>query len=468
MKLYVIILLFWFSIVVSFGQNREPSMMDIDLDQKKLAERSNYKIDSIQSGFYQKSDSLKNLYKSKLSRLDSSQSTLKGKLDSLISLQLSTKHLAIGNKIDSAQSGVKSKFDSLTARLHTDKIKVALDNINHLRDSTLTSLNKKLQSVKDKSLEKLNALNLPPQIKDKASTVTRAISDFKIPASELNISSVDLKGNMTLSKLDNLNVQSPFGGTGNVGGMESVKGEMTGIKGITDKASGYGKDIQQISKGDYSEVKELPKAAEAKAEELSGMNEIKGQTQVLDEYKGTAGKMQNPDSLKEFAVQEVKQMAVNHFAGKEEQLKQAMEVISKYKTKYSSLNSISEITKRPPNEMQGKPLIERIVPGIALQIQKKGDDLMVDFNPYAGYRFTGTNYSGHRVEPTCGLQHRKTKFNPDARIFGPRAFGEFKLWKGFSPRAEMEVMNTNGSRLSSGHHHLIQEIVNGYGVLLLG
>ena len=33
-------------------------------------------------------------------------------------------------------------------------------------------------------------------------------------------------------------------------------------------------------------------------------------------------------------------------------------------------------------------------------------------------------------------------FNPNARIFGPRAFGEFKLWKGFSPRAEIEAMNT--------------------------
>lgn len=26
-------------------------------------------------------------------------------------------------------------------------------------------------------------------------------------------------------------------------------------------------------------------------------------------------------------------------------------------------------------------------------------------------------------------------------IFGPHAFGEFKLWKGFSPRTEVEVMN---------------------------
>lgn len=44
--------------------------------------------------------------------------------------------------------------------------------------------------------------------------------------------------------------------------------------------------------------------------------------------------------------------------------------------------------------MKEKPLIERIVPGIALQVQKKGDDLMVDFNAYAGYRFTGRITAG--------------------------------------------------------------------------
>jgi len=35
---------------------------------------------------------------------------------------------------------------------------------------------------------------------------------------------------------------------------------------------------------------------------LEGVEE---QTQVLDEYKDQAGQMQNPDSVKEFAVQEI-------------------------------------------------------------------------------------------------------------------------------------------------------------------
>ena len=173
------------------------------------------------------------------------------------------------------------------------------------------------------------------------------------------------------------------------------------------------------------------------------MNEVKDQAQVLDEYKGIAEKMQNPDSLKALAEQEIKQVAVDHFAGKEQQLKEAMETMAKYKAKYPNLNSISEITKRPPNEMRGKPLIERIVPGIGLQIQKKGDDLTVDFNPYAGYRFTGRITAGIGWNQRIAYNVDRTNFNPHARIYGPRTFGEFKLWKGFSPCAELEVMNTN-------------------------
>ena len=122
---------------------------------------------------------------------------------------------------------------------------------------------------------------------------------------------------------------------------------------VTGKIGEYGAEVQGLAKGELNELKAIPDAAEAKAEELSGLDEIKDQTKVLDEYKAMTGKMQNPDSLKEFAMQEAKQIAVDHFAGKEEQLKQAMETMARYKAKYPNLNSISEITRRPPNEMKG-------------------------------------------------------------------------------------------------------------------
>ena len=92
--------------------------------------------------------------------------------------------------------------------------------------------------------------------------------------------------------------------------------------------------------------------------------------------------------------------------------------------------------------MKGKPLIERIIPGIAFQIQRKGEDMLVDFGPYAGYRFTGRITAGLGWNQRVAYTVDHNAFNSSARVFGPRMFGEYKLWKGFSPRAEVEVMNT--------------------------
>ena len=146
--------------------------------------------------------------------------------------------------------------------------------------------------------------------------------------------------------------------------------------------------------------------------------------------------------MKQEAVKKVQEVAIDHFAGKEEVLKQAMDKVAKYKQKYSSVNSLSEITKKRPNEMHGKPLIERIVPGIAFQIQKKGSDLLIDFNPYAGYRFTGRITAGAGWNQRILFDNHRSTSRSLASVYGPRIFGEYKLPKGISPRLEIESMNT--------------------------
>ncbi len=141
------------------------------------------------------------------------------------------------------------------------------------------------------------------------------------------------------------------------------------------------------------------------------------------------------------ATQQVQQVAVNHFAGKEQQLQEAMDKMSKLKRKYSSLNSLSEIPKKRPNEMHGSRSSNGYVPGVALQFAGKGDEVFMDVNPYAGYRFNG------RLTAGLGWNHRvifdteNYWFKRSATVYGPRAFAEFKIGAGFSPRVEFEMMN---------------------------
>ncbi|SHH15791.1 hypothetical protein SAMN04488109_2929 [Chryseolinea serpens] len=415
--------------------NRIPSTDSLRefLPKDTLLQKSHHKVDSIQASFYHGADSLKGIYQRPISKLDSVQNKLQHRLDSLTTLNLPT-----------------------------GKVTHALDSVNQLREKTVASFNEKLNTLKGKTTGKLEQLELPPQLKDKVSSVTGKVDGFQIPGSELGLPSV---GGASLGKIDGINGIGSMDGlnkingvdlpqTGGLGGitdaakvgeLQNVTSQMGEVSKVTGQAGEYAtqlKEVKAVAGGDLSNTAELSKTAETKAAELSGIKDLEGQTKVLDQYKDMAGKAADPEAMKEEAATKVKQMAVNHFAGKEKQLQEAMDMVSKYKQKYGSLNSLSDIPKKRPNEMHGKPWYERVLPGIAMQMQKKGEDLMVDFNPYAGYRFTGRITAGAGWNQRVAYNTKRNYFDHAARVYGPRVYGEFKLWKGFSPRLEVETMNT--------------------------
>lgn len=377
-------------------------------------------LDSIQYSFYGKSDSLKLEYKSKFNSIDSTRTRLLSKIDSLNALQLPT-----------------------------DKYTHKLDSVIQQREKAVASLNEKVDGLKSKATDKIYKLELSPELQSKADALTGDIQGFKLPVKDINIPSLDLPGS-PLKNLDGLNtsIESPVGKIGELDGLKDITGKTGGLSSITQQAGGYQSDIQNITKGNLQDVKQLPNALESKAGDIAGVGDLKKSAESLDPMLSAA---QNPDAMKEQAVKKVKEVAVNHFAGKEQVLQQAMEKMSKLKNKYSSLNSLSEVGKKRPNEMRGKPLNERLLPGIALQIQRKGDNILVDFNPYIGYRLSGRLTSGLGWNQRYGYDTDRNTFSPGTRIYGPRIYSEFKIGKGFSPRAEAEIMNTYvPPRLHSG------------------
>lgn len=401
---------------IQFLNSRADSLED-RLGQDNIASRSDDKVDSIQSVFNQRSDSLKNAYDNKLSMLDASQRTLQKKLDSLTTLNLPA-----------------------------GKVSSSLDSVRQLRESAIAGFEKKLRSIKDETAAKLGKLDLPPEATEKINSVTKNIDAISLPAPALDVPPLNASVNSLGNGNDLPGINNPVRHEGQ---LPSVNENLSGVSNVTNQVSEYSKEAEQISKGNLDEVKNIPKTAEEKATDLSGIKEVDQQAKGLEQYEQVAAKAGDPDALKKEAVEKAKNAAVDHFAGKQEQLKAAMEKISQYKKKYPNLNSITELSKKPTNEMRGKPLVERIVPGVALQMQKKGEDLLVDFNPYAAYRFTRRISAGLGWNQRVGYNTDQYRFNPAARIYGPRAFGEFKLGKGFSPRAEIEVMNTGIPPLST-------------------
>jgi hypothetical protein len=379
-------------------------------------------LDSIQNSFYKGADSLKAEYHNKLAKLDASKNKLQSKIDSLNSVGLPT-----------------------------EKYTAKLDSVNAKYSETVTSLNNKIEKLKSNTVGKVKDLQLPPKLQQQASAITQNVEGFKLPVKDLNIPSLDMNNAIPgvenpLGSLDGLNtsIDSPIGKVGEIDGLKDIQGSLGNVSEITGKAGEMTGKVGEL--GNVQE--QLPQTLETRAAEAAGLDKLPTDQMSVDKLTGQtseAGALlnsaQNPEAMKEQVVQQVQQQAVNHFAGKEEQLQKAMEQMSKLKQKYSSLNSLSEIGKKRPNEMRNKTFRERLMPGIALQIFREGDNFTVDFNPYVGYRFTGRITAGPGWVQRFAYNTKLDQFDAGARIFGPRVYAEYKLGKGFSPRLEGEVVN---------------------------
>jgi hypothetical protein len=427
-----LILIFTFMAATAFGQTK------VDTLQQKIASASDkvnidsltklpqlpdsllpsfHKVDSIRNEFNEKADSLKNKYQESVS------------------------------KIDAARGKVNHTIDSLqTLNRPTGKYTKKLDSLNQVRQETSAKFTSKAEELKAKTTGKLNALDLPPQYKEPLQSITGKVDGFNLNSDFVKIPEVKIPG-YSMPKIDGLgdlaSKAGELGKVGNLGNLPKIEtpiGNLGDVSKVTDQVKGYQGDLKNISSGNLNEVKELPKTIEAQAAKIDGVSELQKSSGVVDGYKDKLGMGQDPSAGKEKAVDLAKQAAVDHFAGKEEQLKAAMDKISKYKEKYSSVSSLKDLPKRPPNAMKGKPFIERVVPGFYFQYQQKNYNLF-DINPYVGYRISGRFTAGAGWNQRYAYLRKKHEWNHQARIYGPRAYVDFRIGKGFIVHLETEVMN---------------------------
>jgi hypothetical protein len=425
--------IFFFMAVCTFAQTK------VDTLQKKITSASNkinvdsltrlpqlpdsllpsfHKVDSIRNEFNEKGDSLKNGYEQTVSKIDAASGKVNRTIDSLRNLNLPT-----------------------------GKYTRKLDSLNQVRQETKAKFTSKADALKAKTTGKLNALDLPPQYKEPLQSITGKVDGFNLNTDFTKIPEVNIPG-YSMPKVSGLgDLASKAGELGKVGSLDNLPkietpvGNLGDVSKVTDQVKGYQGDVKSITSGNLNEVKELPKTIEAQAAKIDGISELQKQSGVVDGYKDQLSMIKDPTAGKEKAAEAVKKAAVDHFAGKEEQLKAAMDKIFKYKQKYSSVSSLKDLPKRPPNAMKGKPFIERLIPGFYFQYQQKNFNLF-DINPYLSYRLSGRFTTGAGWNQRYAYNRKKDEWNHQARIYGPRAFLDFRLGKGFIAHLETEVMNT--------------------------
>ena len=398
----------------------------VNLLNKPQEELNRYtgKIDSMQNRITKKIDSLSNLTNPNhllIKGLDS----LRGQLDSLKQTGIGKSATDAVGKVNQAQTKVTEKVSAIENKINE---KLGLFNSS---GGNAGSVN--LPSVpglnNGNPIGQLNTnLNLPENPLGNSLDI-----DHKLPGVGLNqLDGIKDVANVPKKKL---------GEFANMDGIKEVKGKMGEVSKVSTEINAYSKDARNLAQGNIGDVEQLPKTLETKAADLADVNSLQKEFAPVADYTEMLKKWNSdPDVAKELALNKAKDVAVNHFVGHEQDVKVAMDKLSKVKTKYKDADGVIDMFKKHQNTLKDKPFIERLLPGIGIQIQKK-QSIWVDFNPYVGYKISNRFVGGLGWNERVSFNTKQKSFIHQDRIYGARSFVQFKLKEGFLLRGEAEIMN---------------------------
>jgi hypothetical protein len=383
--------------------------------------------------------------------------------------------LARAASMDSTRQRLSQKIDSLKQLGQpTERWSRQLDSLNQLSpqkylqqaqgkvNALESTINQPGEQIESKVNEKLNLMNqeggsqanLPGNAEIPGANLKVDVGDqLQLPKSDLDIqNSLQNADNPLQEELGELNElkgkmgevkslpQEQIGKVKSIEEVQAAQGKLGEANALTDQVQTYGEDAKNIAQGEWGEVKQVPEALEGRVKKLDGVDQLTKQNEGLSEYQELIGKGNDPEAMKQLAKQQTMTYAKNHFAGKEEVLRAAMDKMEKLKTKYLSLDSLTNLPRYRPNVMKGKPFIERLVPGITLQIQKSSY-MLLDYQPRLSYRISGRLSAGLGWNERIGIQ-KKFRITTFDRIYGPRMFVNGVVWRGFAAHAEVEKIRT--------------------------
>ncbi|MFM7857443.1 MAG: hypothetical protein ACKO96_37360, partial [Flammeovirgaceae bacterium] len=279
-----------------------------------------------QNAIYKQVDSL--LVRNQPTQLLQNKTDSLSKKQQLLLGEIDQKQKQLQQKLNARFQKWSGKLDSL--KLKTPGVNAKLPRVDNAGNQ-LNSLSSKLPSVSTTNLKLPDATHQLPNAQLPGLNTT----DF----ASLNLSK-DLSGvggNLSVPNADQLNVwdKQMKDITEPLGDVKSRMGEMNSA--LKDP----GKAAEEASK-QLKEVSTLGK-------EMGDADKLLKENEAMK----TAEMMKDPNAMKE----ELAEKAIDHFAGKEQELKQAMDQMAKYKKKLPSLESLDQLTKHlwiPRNSLKGK------------------------------------------------------------------------------------------------------------------
>jgi len=354
--------------------------------------------------------------------------------------------------VDSAQQVVSKHLETIRDRGRAMEAQVGkkAEGISNVIDQKQSDLRSELQNGFDKAtngtvappVEKININGADvPSLVDKISdvevnkTALPALGDInEIPGSNtakgsLNIPVKDLNVEQLKNKIDINEID-----------------KISGIKGDIDKASSqlaevsqYANELDKIRNLDSASIENAAKKAEEEIRQIEQVRQVEEQTQVITrrqaEYEALLQRYRNKKLMREEITRKAKDIVNDKLTQNSEEVKSAMSTLSKSKSK----KSIKELLSWKNNSMNGKPVGQRLIPGITLQYYNR-HVFMMDFGLQLGYRISGRIRAGIGGVYRAGFDNDYPLFVKGMNVYGGRTYADFIIRKGIYIHGEYELL----------------------------
>lgn len=309
---------------------------------------------------------------------DSVAAQLNARIDSLSTMELPTE--AYARHLDSLYATFTTHDLAALHKAYGITSGKANTHLAHL-DSIVTKKRATLDSL-------IHAGGLPSDMNlsiPNAEAITKQLNVIPgmpaLPAANINIPNLSLPtANAQIPQAPEITMP------GELGAMQELSGKAGELSGKLGEA---GTIAQNINTGNIGTAAD--KLADQQAQHLAGASGLTGAVSAGEAARSAV--LAKPELDTDAARTQAKKAFVDHFAGKDELVKKDMESISKVQMKYRTVNDSRQLPKRVPNAMKGKPLRERLIPGLSVQLIT-ADHVSLDIAPSIGYKLSGRLQTG--------------------------------------------------------------------------
>lgn len=397
------------------------------------------------------------------------------------------------NNLKKARQTVTSKLDSLpTWNADSLKLKTRLDSVSNKLNNSLDSLNK-LELPKSKRLHKMDSVMKATQAK--VNKKIRASTDSLSAKANETINRYEQKLQEKSQRLDSLaekfdlNIEQPNVNVQidpaefkmpEVGSPEFEKPDFLGlampglnlpslnvpvidnateaideVSQAANKAGKYAEKLEEIKDVDIKEeAKKLPEELEEQATKIEGVENVNHEMAKTDKIKDQLEELKtqaDPANATNEIKKRSKKVLINHMAGKEEVINKGLQQMEKYQKKYNTLHDIRKLPEKKPNNMKGKPFIERITPGLQFEVtasdgQWKAIDISPSFEYWPHHKFRIGIGGSYRMN----INTKSFQATDGDNVYSFMGMARYKFYKGLFAHLEYQVVRTNSDGTQSG------------------